>query len=104
MTTYDVYWTFYAATRGSDGVLRLYQGTSDGRLYRIADDTCGIVFDTGLPFFIGQDGTGRYGSTFRGFVDDFAFWTRTLSHGDVKRIYEAGRMGIAISDGFLSRR
>ena len=99
--TYDVEygkWTFYAATRGNDGVLRLYQGTSDGRLYCIADDMSDIVLDSGLPFYLGQDGTGRYGCTYNGFIDDFALWTRTLSHDDVKRIYEAGRKGLAVGD------
>ena len=28
----------------------------------------------------------------------FALWTRELSHGDVKRIYEAGRNGLALGD------
>lgn len=99
--TYDVEygkWTFYAATRGSDGVLRLYQGMSDGRLYCIADDMGDIVFDSGLPFHLGQDGTGGYRFTYSGLIDDFALWTRTLSHGDVKRIYEAGRKGLPLGD------
>ena len=99
--TYDVEygkWTFYAATRGNDGVLRLYQGTSDGRLYCIADDMSDIVLDSGLPFYLGQDGTGRYGCTYNGFIDDFALWTRELSHGDVRRIYEAGRNGLSLGD------
>ena len=99
--TYDVEfgkWTFYAVSRGSDGVARLYQGSSDGRLYCISEDTRDIQFQTGLPFFLGQDGTGRYGSTFKGCIDDFALWTRELSHGDVKRIYEAGRKGLSLGD------
>ena len=99
--TYDVEfgkWTFYAATRGSDGVIRLYQGAPDGRLYCICEDTRDIELATGLPFFLGQDGTGRYGRTFNGRIDDFALWTRELSHGDVKRIYEAGRNGLALGD------
>jgi hypothetical protein len=99
--TYDVEygkWTFYAATRGNDGVLRLYQGTSDGRLYCISDDMSDIVLDSGLPFYLGQDGTGRYGHSYNGFIDDFALWTRTLSHDEVKRIYESGRKGLAIAD------
>ena len=99
--TYDVEfgkWTFYAATRGNDGVIRLYQGAPDGRLYCIYEDTRDIQFETGLPFFLGQDGTGRYGLTFNGHIDDFALWTRELSHGDVRRIYEAGRNGLSLGD------
>ena len=99
--TYDVEfgkWTFYAVMRGSDGVIRLYQGASDGMLYCICEDTCDIQLETGLPFFIGQDGTGRYGLTFKGRIDDFALWTRELPHCDVKRIYEAGRKGVPLGD------
>ena len=99
--TYDVEygkWTFYAVVRGKDGVIRLYQGASDGRLYCIYEDARDILFATGLPFFIGQDGTGRYGRTFEGRIDDFALWTRELSHGDVRRIYEAGRKGLPLGD------
>ena len=73
-------------------------GPSGGRLYCIADDMSDIVLDSGLPFYLGQDGTGRYGCTYNGFIDDFALWTRTLSHDDVKRIYEAGRKGLALGD------
>lgn len=99
--TYDVEygkWTFYAVSRGADGVLRLYQGGRDGRLYCIYSDTRGVKPDTGLPFFIGQDGTGRYGRTFVGHIDDFALWTRELSHGDIRRIYESGRLGLSLGD------
>ena len=55
-------------------------------------------FCTGLPLFLGQDGTGRYGRTFEGRIDDFALWTRELSHGDVRRIYESGRKGLPLGD------
>ena len=99
--TYDVEfgkWTFYAVVRSRDGVIRLYQGASDGRLYCIYEDTYEIKLDTGLPFFLGQDGTGRYGRTFEGRIDDFALWTRELSHGDVRRIYESGRKGLILGD------
>ena len=99
--TYDIEygkWVFYAVTRGADGVLRLYQGGSDGRLYSISGNTEGIKFATGLPFYIGQDGTGRYGRTFAGQIDDFALWTRTLSHDDIRRIYESARKGFSIGD------
>ena len=79
-------------------MLRLYQGGRDGRLYCIYSDMRGVKPDTGLPFFLGQDGTGRYGRTFIGHIDDFALWTRELSHGDVRRIYESGRLGLPLGD------
>ena len=101
MGTFDIdygEWCFYAVTRGADGVLRVYQGGRDGRLYWIAEDASAIVLKTGLPFWIGQDGTGRCTASMNGDVDDFALWTRSLSHEDVRRIYEEGRRGKAVGD------
>lgn len=86
-------WTFYAATRGADGVVRFYQGRRDGYLYCVADDLSDIAFDTGMPFCIGQDGRGVAEYTFVGDVDEFAIWTRTLAHDEVRRIFEAGLAG-----------
>ena len=83
-------WTFYAATRDAEGVVRFYQGRRDGHLYCVADDLSDIAFDTGMPFFIGQDGRGVYRHPFVGDIDEFAIWTRTLSHEEVRRIYESG--------------
>lgn len=91
-------WTFYAVTRGPDGVLGYYQGGRDGYLYRIAFNAKDIKLATGLPFCLGQDGTGKYPSAFNGDIDDFALWTRSLSHEDVRKIYEAGRNGIPLGD------
>ncbi|MBO7683173.1 MAG: alkaline phosphatase family protein [Kiritimatiellae bacterium] len=91
-------WTFYAATCGSDGVLRFYQGGPDGYLYMMSENVSGMKVATGLPFYIGQDGTGRYSCGFKGDIDEFALWTRTLGHDDVRRIYEAGRKGIPLGD------
>ena len=53
---------------------------------------------SGLPFYIGQDGTGAYPHPLAGDVDDFALWTRALSHEDVQRIYEAGRQGLPLGE------
>ena len=86
-------WTFYAATRGADGVVRFYQGRRDGHLYCVADDLSDIAMDTGLPFCIGLDGRGIAEHAFVGDVDEFAIWTRTLAHDEVRRIFEAGLSG-----------
>ena len=91
-------WEFYAVTRSADGVLTIYQGSASGRFYWIADEAKALKLATGLPFCIGQDGTGRYGSTFVGGVDDFALWTRALTRDEVRRIYEAGRQGTSLGD------
>ena len=90
-------WIFYAATCDRNGVLRFYQGARDGNLYMMSENIAGAVIASGMPFRLGQDGTGKYKNAFCGDIDDFAFWTRTLSHGDVRRIYEAGRKGVPLS-------
>ena len=100
MGTFDIdygEWCFYAVTRGADGVLRIYQGGRDGRLYWIAEDARDIILKTGLPFTIGQDGTGRCKVSMQGDVDDFALWTRCLSHDEVRRIYDSGKAGRELS-------
>ena len=83
-------WAFYAATRGPDGVARFYQGSPDGTLYCVADDLTDIAFQTGLPIYIGQDGTGAFPDAFVGDVDEFAVWTRALSNEDIRRVFKGG--------------
>lgn len=91
-------WTFYAATCDSEGVLRFYQGSPDGHLYMMSENVSGAKIVTGMPFYVGQDGTGRYKCAFKGDIDEFALWTRTLSHGDIRRVYEAGLRGIELAE------
>ncbi len=86
-------WCFYAVTRRADGVLTIYQGGQDGHLYWIAEDASALVLKTGLPFWIGQDGTGKCKVSLKGDVDDFALWTRALTREEVRRIHDAGRKG-----------
>ena len=84
-------WNFYAATLGADGILRFYQGRGDGKLYCISDDASTAIVSTGLPFSIGQDGTGSYTHPFVGDVDDVAIWTRSLTNEEIRRIWEGAR-------------
>lgn len=103
MGTFDVepgQWVFYAVVRNSEGVLTIYQGRADGRLNWICSRAPDILVKTGLPFYIGQDGTGAYPHRLAGDVDDFALWTRALSHEDIQRIYESGRQGLPLADLF----
>ena len=96
MGTFDIdygEWCFYAVTRRADGVLTIYQGGQDGHLYWIAEDASALALKTGLPFWIGQDGTGKCKVSLKGDVDDFALWTRTLTREEVRRIHDAGRKG-----------
>ena len=91
-------WVFYAVTLDRCGVLRFYQGGRDGNLYMMSENATGAAVASGLPFRIGQDGTGKYRFGFSGRIDDLALWTRTLPHEDVRRIYEAGRKGVPLSE------
>ena len=101
MGTFDVepgQWTFYAIMRTAEGVLTVYQGRADGRLNWICALAPDILLKTDLPFYVGQDGTGAYRHALDGDVDDFALWTRALTHEDVQRIYEAGRQGVPLGE------
>ena len=101
MGTFDVepgQWTFYAVVRNSEGVLTVYQGRADGRFNWFCAPAPDILVKSGLPFHVGQDGTGAYRHALDGDVDDFALWTRALSHDDVQRIYEAGRQGLPLAE------
>ena len=89
-------WCFYAVTHRADGVLTVYQGGQDGHLYWIAEDASALALKTGLPFWIGQDGTGTCKVSLTGDVDDFALWTRTLTREEVRRIHDEGRKGRAL--------
>lgn len=91
-------WTFYAVTRSADGAVRFYQGGRDGTLYWMSENAAEIALATGMPFCVGTDGTGAGRFRFAGDIDDFALWTRTLSHEDVRRIYTAGLKGAPLGD------
>ena len=88
-----------AAVAEAEGVLRDLDGAPGPAFslrHRLAGES--LAFATGMPFHIGNDGTGRYKCRFAGDIDDFALWTRAMSHGDVRKIYEAGRNGIPLGD------
>ena len=99
--TFDIepgQWAFYAVVRNSEGVIIVYQGRADGRFNWLCAPASDIVVKSGLPFHIGQDGTGAYRCPLNGDVDDFALWTRALSHEDVRKIFEAGRQGLPLGE------
>lgn len=91
-------WNFYAVTRTGDGVLRVYQGRQDGRLHWVSDEAAQFTLLTYYPFYLGTDGTGAYEKLYVGEMDEFALWTRGLSHEEVRRVYEAGLQGQELSD------
>ena len=80
-------WVFYAVTCGADGVLRFYQGNPDGNLYFVSDDASGCIPASGMPFFIGQDGTGRYRHAFVGDIDELVLWSRALGRAELQRLF-----------------
>ena len=89
-------WTFYAVTRNADGVITLYQGRQDGTLDWISGELSGFTMASGYPFVIGNAADKTYDRYFIGGVDDFGLWTRSLTHDEIKRIYSAGRAGVAL--------
>ena len=86
----DFKWKFLAMTVSGDGVVMFYGGGLDGRLHSMAGDGRGARFVSGLPIHLGQDGTGRYGHNFNGFLDELAFWKRALSDAEIQSLYRAG--------------
>ena len=80
-------WVFYAVTCGADGVLRFYQGNPDGNLYFVSDNASGCVPASGMPFFIGQDGTGRYRYDFVGDIDELVIWSHALGRAELQRLF-----------------
>ena len=91
-------WTFYAMVC-SNGTFYCYQGKSDGTFNAKNPQALSTFdMDTGYPFVLGQQGNGADGSKFIGKLDDFALWTRALSHEDIQRIYEAGRQGLPLGE------
>ena len=92
-------WSFYAVTRTDDGLVKVYQGRRDGALCWVAEEAVGMTTSqTGYPFYLATDGRGTYGVKYVGELDDFALWTRGLSHDEVKRIYENGRRGLEFGE------
>ncbi len=97
-------WAFYAVTRTDDGVVKVYQGRRDGALCWVSEDGAAMTTSaTGYPFYLGSDGTGAYGNSnaakrYVGELDDFAMWTRGLSHDEIRRIYENGRRGLEFGE------
>ena len=85
-------WMFYAATYGADGVVTLYQGAPDGHFYWVCEETHDPKVKA-LPFHLGQDGTGLCPNAFRGGIDEFALWTRTLGRDELRAVFEAARTG-----------
>ncbi|MEV4557725.1 LamG-like jellyroll fold domain-containing protein [Kitasatospora sp. NPDC049285] len=53
--------------------------------------TAATAFASGLPFMIGQDGTGGYGASVDALVDDFDFYNQALTPAQIANDYRATR-------------
>ena len=82
--------------------MRIYQGAADGTLYYISENASKLNIVSNLPVCIGQDGTGRYQHTFDGVIDEFSMWSRSISHSDVRMIFESNRKGYTLGDMLLA--
>ncbi|NLZ61143.1 MAG: hypothetical protein GX901_10845, partial [Lentisphaerae bacterium] len=91
-------WSFYAVTFSDEGVAYMYQGRDDGHLYWLCDRAEDAVLHSGMPWHLGQDGSGKYKFPFRGDIDDLALWSRALSSKEIRAVYEAGRKGMELAD------
>ena len=86
-------WNFYAVTINENGTMYFCNGAESGYFYHMAYDGRNAVIDSKLPFFAGQDGTGKHPAAFSGEIDDVAFWNRGMSRAELQKIFEAGRKG-----------
>ncbi|MCP3967899.1 MAG: hypothetical protein GY750_19515 [Lentisphaerae bacterium] len=84
------YWTFFAITVDTNGMMRLYQGAPDGRFYWISTNAKGAKINSGKPWHIFQDASEKCCNQFEGKMEDFAFWNRSLSQKEIKSIFDAG--------------
>lgn len=82
-------WNYYAVTCRPDGVVMFYQGRSDGKLHWMADQAAGVLLASGLPFHLGQDGTGTYLRGGHGGFDELKLWNRALTLSDVRLDFQS---------------
>jgi hypothetical protein len=58
----------------------------------------GELSDPSLSLNVGQDGTGTYGSSWNGLVDEFAVWSRALTAAEVTNVFALGLAGNGLLD------
>ncbi len=80
-------WNLVVMTVDRDGTTELYiNGNNTGTI----PFTSAGSFNGGLPWNIGQDGTGSYGVEFTGAVDELAFWQRELTPSEAGELWNGG--------------
>ena len=100
MGTYDIEpgrWTFYAVTVTADDALYFFQGRNDGYLHWFVEK-CEGSLNNGTPWYISQPAKGANQANLVAEMDDLAVWSRGLTTDEVRKIYEAGRLGRSIDD------
>jgi hypothetical protein len=86
-------WNLVVMSVDRDGATELYiNGLNTGTI----PVTSLGSFDSGLPWNVGQDGTGAYGIEFTGAVDEFTVWRRALDAAEADQLWNQGN-GIDIS-------
>lgn len=87
-------WNLVVMTVDRDGPTRLFiNGVNTGT---IPASSLGD-FNGGLPWVIGQDGTGQYGVEYTGAVDELAIWRRAISPAEAGQLWNGGA-GINLGD------
>ncbi|MEM8947455.1 MAG: LamG domain-containing protein [Planctomycetota bacterium] len=93
-------WNLVVMSVDRDGPTELYiNGVNTGTIPSTSTGT----FSSGLPWNIGQDGTGNYTVEFTGAVDELAVWHRALSSNDADLLWNGGA-GIAIASQVVESR
>ncbi len=91
-------WWFCAASIDRTGNATVYAGSPNGRLYFGSMSLIGETvpaskpvsgtIDSPLPWNIGQDGTGTYGSRLDADLDEFRLWNRALTLEEIEAVYK----------------
>jgi uncharacterized repeat protein (TIGR02543 family) len=83
-------WAYYTVSYDAAAHTYTYyvNGVQQSQTSTISGSTA-ANFNSGMPFNIGQDGTGTYGSDSDGYVDDFNFYNSPVSSAQVQADYAA---------------
>lgn len=85
----DSRWRFVALTVEYGGNAVLYLGDDAGNLAFVSDSIADLgPFETGLDWFLGQDGTGAYKISPNNVkIDELRLWSRPLSTDEIRAVY-----------------
>ena len=85
----DSRWRFVAFTAEYGGNAVLYLGDDAGNLAFVSDSIADLgSLETGLNWFLGQDGTGAYSKTLNNVkIDELRLWSRPLSTDEIRAVY-----------------